>query len=188
VNSKKNQNKVGVSNNQPGPFGGGDPLPTALAPVPPSTTEVPVKRVGARRGLRPLKAQVDGATRAADELRAAPDKYAEVFGARVPASTTVADSLQYSAGWSSALAAAEQWRAYCAEQNGLAWEYSLGLTERLLPIVAAPGSTATADLPELSSVVTARTAPAKRAAVTRKENKAAKGATAPATPAPPTTK
>ena len=183
--SKKTVSRVAASNVQPGPFGGGDPLPTAQAPVPPDAVDAPVTRVEARRGLKPRKVQVQGAPRAVEELRNAPDKYTEVFGARVPAPTTVADSLEYSAGWSTSLAAAERWRAYCAEQNRLAWEHSLGLLERLQPMTQAPGSTAPADLPELTAVITARTASAMRGAATRREKKAA-DAQAPAAPETPT--
>ncbi len=175
---------VGASNINPGPFGGGDPLPTALTPVPPSTTEAPVTRVGARRGPNPSRVQVQAATRAAEEVRASPDKYTEIFGVRVPGPTTMADSLAYAAGWSASLAAAERWAAYCATQNRLAWTHSLGLLERLDPIAQAPGSTAEADLPELTSVVTARTLSGKRAAATRRAKKAAvaKAAAASETP------
>ncbi len=186
MTTKKIVSQVGPSNTQPGPFGGGDPLPTALAPVPPSTTDAPVTRVEARRGAVPRKAQVEGAPRAAEELREAADTYAEIFGARVPASTTVADSLEYAAGWSTALAAANRWRAYCASQYRLAWGHSLGLIERLQPTAQAPGSTAEAELPELTAVIAARTPSAKRAAATRREKKKA-AADAQASTTPTTT-
>jgi hypothetical protein len=172
---------VGASNvhaDPVGPVGGGDPLPTEQAPVPPSTSDAPLTRVEARRGLNPTAVQVQAAPRAAEELRTSQDKFTEIFGVRVPGPTTVANALEYSAGWSTALAAARRWTAYCAVQNRAAWEHSLGLIERLQPIAQAPGSTAEADLPELTSVITSRSVSGKRGAATRKANKAAEAAKA----------
>jgi hypothetical protein len=160
-----------------------DPLPTEKAPSPPAES-VGVK---AKRGLRPQRSQVAIAAKMASELRGS-DSYATLFGSGAPAASSVADALVTASNWSGSLQNAETWYQYVKQQEGLAWEHALGLTDPLrvpfefnLTRDATVGET----LPSTAKFFAAKSESGKKAAATRKKNQAEKKAAAVETSTPP---
>lgn len=166
-----------------------DPVPTTVAPSPP-TTYVATK-LG--RGFRPQRAQIAIAPKMASELRASAT-YAEQFGAGAPAAASVADALVNAGGWSGTRQNAQAWYNYARQQENLAWKHAFGLTDTLrVPFEFGEARDATIGeaLPSTAKFFGATKESGKKAAATRKKNRAEKAALAaqapPAAPPPPPT-
>ena len=169
-------------------MGGAHPLPPVSVPTPP-VGWVPVKLGRNRKVAPPLKAQVDQAASAAEELRAS-QAYAEFLGKKVPPGGEVANALDFSARWSREVAAAEAWLEFAKNQAALAWTFTLGQLDAVkapLALESARDPKFANELVAFKSVVTARVAVAKRSGVNRiaRERAAQKAMPKPATqPAP----
>ena len=183
--------KSRIANVALAPVGGAHPLPTVSAPTPP-VGWVPVKLGSNRNVAPPLKAQVDQAAAAAEELRAS-RAYAEFLGDKVPPGDGLADALEFSAHWSREVVAAEAWAAFAKSQAHLAWTFTLGQLEAVkapLALESARDPKFANELLAFKSLVTARTSSAKRAVanrearIVRASTKATTKPTTPPAPAP----
>ncbi len=173
------------------PVGGAHPLPPVGVPTPPIGW-IPVKLGRSRQVAPPLKAQVDQATSAAEELRAS-HAYADFLGSKVPPAGDIANALDFSAHWSREVAAAEAWLAFAKHQAVLAWTFTFGQLEAVkvpLALESARDPAFSNELLAFKSLVTARTSSAKRAVanrearIVRASTKATTKPTTPPAPAP----
>jgi hypothetical protein len=147
-----------------------DPLPSEDAPSPPHgpvTTKL-------TRGNRPMHAQVELAPRAAAELRTS-SSYAQQFGTSAPDPVSAADALTTACAWTDKVKSADDWRAYCAQQEQLAWKHAMLLVLPLRPPFAyaqGRGTALGATWPSLSAFFAVTSDRSKKAGAVRKRNKA----------------
>ncbi len=154
-----------------------EPLPSGVAPTPPSTY-VQVKLT--RAGRRPLRAQVNLALKVATEIRGSTD-YVQQFGSAAPNPGTVADALTLARGWSDKLQNATAWYEYVRQQENLAWTQATAILAPLrvpFEFRLARDASLAEEYPSTEAFFGAASANATKAAATRKSKKKEKEAAA----------
>lgn len=161
-----------------------EPIPTALAPTPPSSY-VPV---AVPRGSRPQRSQINLALKVATEVRASSD-YLQQFGNSAPNPVSVADALTLASGWSDSLQNATAWYEYVKQQEYLAWKQALAIVSPLrvpFEFRLVRDASVVEDYPSLNAFFAVARAAARKAVATKKKDKenAAKAASAAPTSTP----
>lgn len=167
---KTQSNRKSKSAHKLAPVGGASPLPMSGAPTPPADGK---PRARGTRYLRPQKAQVDAGLDAARELRASKG-FANIIGPGLAVPHELADAIEFAVGWNREAKASRAWQLHANTQSVLAWDYVLGVLEKLrAPLLAGQGSDSALEkeFHAFTRLITARSDSANRAVATRRAKK-----------------
>jgi hypothetical protein len=184
--TKKSASKTVVSpksRNASAGLGKADPVPSTLAPTPPTDYTPAVLRSPAR----PPLGVVQSAPAVVTELRSKPS-YASDLGARAPDPGPLATSIAFALAWTDQLLHAEAWYTYVKEQTQLAWQQStkgVDALTRTFTFAAEGDPTIATTYPGIAKFIDARKLPSKLGAATKKERRKATKEKADGTPPPP---
>ena len=149
--------------------------PNVVTPSPPQGYE-PTKGSNFR-GVVPWTAELAVLPKVVQDLVRFTTSYPTVLGTSAPPVAQVIEAYTVGGQWSTTRAQSAAWDAYCRDQEGSAWRFIKGITDRLRPAFALAvkaDATIESTYPSLAEFLTVKKASAVKGATARKKNQKAK--------------
>ncbi len=158
--------------------------PDVVTPSPPQGFEPPAGAGANFRGILPRGTEEASLATSLKDLARFASTYTSVLGTTAPPLDHVVDGLTVAGGWTTLRVASAAWDAYCATEEGLAWQALRPLLDKLTTafnLAADTDKSLLSEYPGLATLLGSRSVIAQKAATTRRLNRKAVSEGKPAT-------